>query len=67
MGLMSPVYPPEELNALDEKQRRILQEAILHQLQTSPEIRNMLRMKTLPVYEKLTRGKRKASAGQKKK
>jgi hypothetical protein len=57
MGLVYPVYTPDELDALDEKKRRQLQKAILLQLQTSPEILGLLRARTLPTYEKLS-GKR---------
>jgi hypothetical protein len=66
MGACSVLYTTAELRALDEKQRRELQQAIMRQLQTSPEIRSMLREKTRPIYEKLTGGKGKAPAKTKK-
>jgi hypothetical protein len=39
------LFTVEELEALDEKQLAILDAAILREIQTSPEIREMLRAK----------------------
>jgi hypothetical protein len=59
MGIFPPVYPDEELEVLNEKQRAILRDAVLSQIQTSTEIRRLLRKKTLPVYNQLISKKRK--------
>jgi hypothetical protein len=42
MAFMTQLFSSEELAALDEKQRQTLRDAILQQLQSSPEIRNIL-------------------------
>jgi hypothetical protein len=42
MGFVNQLFSAEQLAALDEKQRQILREAVLQQLQTSPEIRDIL-------------------------
>jgi hypothetical protein len=42
MGFVNQLFSAEQLAALDEKQRQILREAVLQQLQTSPEIRDVL-------------------------
>jgi hypothetical protein len=42
MGFVNHLFTPEQLAALDEKQRQILREAVVQQLQTSPEIRGIL-------------------------
>jgi hypothetical protein len=59
MGIFPPVYPDEELEVLNEKQRAILRDAVLSQIQTSTEIRRLLRKKTLPVYNQWISKKRK--------
>ncbi len=59
MGFMEPVYPPEDLEKLNEKQRRVLRNAVLLELQTDRQIRRLLRKKTLHVFESLI-PKRKA-------
>lgn len=66
MGIFPPVYPDEELEVLDERQREILRDAVLQQLQTSPEIRRLLREKTLPVYNQLISKKGKTRPRPKK-
>jgi hypothetical protein len=67
MGIFPPVYPYEELEALNERQREILRDAVLHQIQTSTQIRRLLRRKTLPVYNQLISKKRKTRPRRKKK
>ena len=60
MGGFDPVYDCEETEGLSEKDKQILREAVLHQLNTSAPIRKLLRRKTLSVFTKLTSKKRKA-------
>jgi hypothetical protein len=67
MGIFPPVYPCEELEVLNERQREILRDAVLHQIQTSAQIRRLLRTKTLPVYNQLISKKRKTRPRRKKK
>jgi len=43
MCFMTQMFTAEELAALDEKEAQILREAILEQIQTSPEINGLLR------------------------
>jgi hypothetical protein len=66
MGIFPPVYPYEELEVLNERQREILRDAVLHQIQTSTQIRRLLRRKTLPVYNQLISKKRKTRPRRKK-
>jgi hypothetical protein len=42
MGFVNQLFTAEQLAALDEKQRQILREAVVQQLQNSPEIRNII-------------------------
>jgi hypothetical protein len=60
MGGFDPVYDCEETEGLSEKEKQILREAVLHQLNTSADIRKLLRKKTHSVFNKLTSKKRKA-------
>jgi hypothetical protein len=60
MGGFDPVYDCEETEGLSEKEKQILREAVLHQLNTSADIRKLLRKKTQSVFNKLTSKKRKA-------
>jgi hypothetical protein len=57
-----PLFSPEELEQLDDKQREILEGAILHEIRTSPEILEILRGRVRPVYERWTSRGRPASA-----
>jgi len=66
MGVFPPVYPYEELEVLNEKEREILRDAVIRQLQTSRAIRRMLRRNTLPVYNQLISKKRKPRPRRKK-
>ena len=43
MGFMTQLFSAKELEALDEKDYQVLREAILQQIQTSPEINSILR------------------------
>jgi hypothetical protein len=43
MGFMTQLFSAKELEALDEKESQILRDAILQQIQTSPEINTILR------------------------
>jgi hypothetical protein len=67
MGIFPPVYPDEELEVLSERQREILRDAVLHEIQASAQIRRLLRKKTLPVYNQLISKKRKTRPRRKKK
>ena len=60
MGGFDPIYDCEETEGLSEKEQQVLREAVLRQLNTSAQIRELLRKKTLPVFKKLTSKKRKA-------
>lgn len=42
MGFLNQLFSGEQIEALDEQQRQILRDAILKQIQTSPEIRDIL-------------------------
>jgi hypothetical protein len=42
MGFLNQLFSGEQLEALDDKERQILRDAILKQIQTSPEIRDIL-------------------------
>jgi hypothetical protein len=66
MGVFPPVYPYEELEVLNEKEREILRDAVIRELQTSRAIRRMLRRNTLPVYNQLISKKRKPRPRRKK-
>jgi hypothetical protein len=66
MGIFPPVYPCEELKELNERQREILRDAVLHEIKTSAQIRRLLRNKTLPVYNQLISKKRKTRPRKKK-
>ena len=66
MGVFPPVYPYEELEVLNEKEREILRDAVIRELQTSRALRRMLRRNTLPVYNQLISKKRKPRPRRKK-
>ena len=54
MAFMTLLFSAQELEALDEKERQILKEAILQQLQTSPEVNDILKkLRKDPVSEGL--------------
>jgi hypothetical protein len=53
MGCLVPVFTIPELDSLDEKQLEILRDAVLNEIRTSPEIRRIVREKTLPVFNRL--------------
>jgi hypothetical protein len=65
MGGFDPIYDCDETEGLTEEQKRILREAVLHQLNTSAQIRKLLRRKTSSVYNKLTSKKRKTPSRRK--
>ena len=60
MGVMDPIYDCEETAGLSEKEQKILRQAVLRQLNTSAQVRKLLRRKTLAVFKQLTSKKRKA-------
>jgi hypothetical protein len=43
MGFMTLLFSEQELESLDESQRQTLKGAILQQMQTSPEINDILK------------------------
>jgi hypothetical protein len=53
MGCLVQLFTLEELKALDERHLAILRDAILSEVRTSPEIREVLRAKLRPVYDQL--------------
>jgi hypothetical protein len=57
MECLIDLFSIEELANLDEKQIEILHQAILRELRTSPQIRQILREKFRPEYDQLTRGR----------
>jgi hypothetical protein len=59
MGGFAPVYPPKAMAKLDEKKRDELRQAIQRVLQTDPQVRRLLRQKTLPVFKQLISKKSK--------
>lgn len=62
MGCLNHVFTPEELEDLDHKQLTLLDDAILREIQTSPEIREHLRKKMQEAHLNRWQGQ-----GQKKK
>lgn len=60
MGIFPPVYPDNDLNSLSDKKRQTLRNAVLRQLQTSPEIRRILKRKTQALFNQLAPRKSKA-------
>jgi hypothetical protein len=60
MGGFDPIYDCDETEGLSEKERQTLRQAVLRQLNTSPQVRKLLRRKTLAVFKQLTSKKRKA-------
>jgi hypothetical protein len=59
MGLIDPVYSPEELEGLTEQKLKRLRAAVLKELREDPDVRALLKKKTRPVYLKLIRKRRK--------
>ncbi len=59
MSIFPPVYPSEDLEKLDEEGRNELRMAIIRQLQSDNDVRELLRKKTRPAYEQLIAKKRK--------
>jgi len=64
MGVFFPVYPPEDLNKLEQQKRAQLKAAILQALQFDPdikaligdklpEVRRLLKNKTQHVFDEL--------------
>jgi hypothetical protein len=58
--IIMPLFTIEELDALDEKQLKILRDAVLSEVHCSPEIREILKAKVRPVYDQLRRQGRPA-------
>jgi len=61
MGGFDPIYDCDETEGLTEEEKRKLREAVLHQLNTSTQIRSLLRKKTMGVYNKLSRKRKRPS------
>ncbi len=57
MGAFPAPYTDQELAALSDKQRQILRDAVLKELQSSKEISAILRRKTLNKFKDLTKKK----------
>jgi hypothetical protein len=53
--IIMPLFSVEELDALNEKQLKILRDAVLSEVHSSPEIREILKAKVRPVYDQLRR------------
>jgi hypothetical protein len=56
MAGFTDLFSIEELKALDEKELKILYDAIRREIYCSPEIRRILREKARQVYQQLTEG-----------
>ncbi len=56
MGLFFPVYPPEELAKVDQQKRSELKAAILEALQNDPDVKKLLEEK-LPEVRRILREK----------
>jgi formaldehyde-activating enzyme involved in methanogenesis len=56
MGLFFPVYPPEDLDKLDQQKRGELKAAIRQVLHNDPDIKNLIKEK-LPEVQKLLKDK----------
>jgi hypothetical protein len=61
MGALTQLFTIEELKRLNEKHLAILRDALLTEIRTSPEIREILSNKLRPVYDQL--GPRAKGAG----
>jgi hypothetical protein len=59
MGLFFPVYPPNELNNVEQHKRSELKAEILRVLQTDPDVRKLLEDK-LPELRRLLKDKTRA-------
>jgi hypothetical protein len=57
MECLIDLFSIEELAALDEKQLEILHRAIVRELRTSPQIRQILSEKFRPEYDRLVQGR----------
>jgi hypothetical protein len=57
MECLIDLFSVEELATLDEKQLEILHQAIIRELRTSPQIRQILREKFRPEYDRLMQGR----------
>jgi hypothetical protein len=57
MECLIDLFSIEELASLDEKQLEILHRAIVRELRTSPQIRQILREKFRPEYDRLVQGR----------
>ncbi len=66
MGCLNHVFTPEELEDLDHKQLTILDDAILREIQTSPEIRDLLRKKLQATHLNRWRGQGQKKAAPRK-
>jgi hypothetical protein len=51
---LAHLFSTEELEKLDQKQLDILNDLLLHEVRTSPEIRDLLHSKLRPVYARWT-------------
>jgi hypothetical protein len=58
MSLTSQLFTLEELDALDEKQLEILNDAIHVEIAKNPEVHHVLRRVMTPEYRKLKNAKR---------
>ena len=66
MGAFPPVYPPEDLDQLDDKKRQILRNAVMKELIASRQVHRILKRKTQSVFNGLI-GRRKARSRRKRK
>lgn len=67
MTCLNRVFSIKELEALDEKQLQILNDAIRHQALTSADVAKVLRQKVQPMYKRFVgAGRRGAKAAKRK-
>jgi hypothetical protein len=52
MGKLTQLFSIDELDALDHKHIAILRDALITEIQTSPEIQNILGTKLRPLYDR---------------
>jgi hypothetical protein len=53
MGSPEKLFTAKQLESLDKKQRDALKKEIQRQIQSSPEIKRILKAKVRPVYDQL--------------
>jgi hypothetical protein len=60
--IIMPLFTIEELDALDERQLKMLRDAVMSEVHSSPEIQEILKAKMRPLYDQLRRQGRQGQA-----